>query len=76
MKSPVKLLTENALRANKTMLIGRRIKIHFLNSSSSWRKVVSYDVDKDLYKLKFAVDCNVHNTTFEDVLTVLPSLWF
>jgi len=38
--------------------------------------VVSYDVDKDLYKLEFAVDSYVHYMTFEDVLTVLPNSWF
>jgi len=37
---------------------------------------VSYDVDKDLYKLEFAVDSYVHYMTFEDVLTVLPNSWF
>ena len=38
--------------------------------------MVSYDVDKDLYKLEFAVDSYVHYMTFEDVLTVLPNSWF
>ena len=75
-QSSIKLLTENALRANKTLLIGRRIKIHFPNYGGSWGEVVSYDVDKDLYKLEFAVDSYVHYMTFEDVLTVLPNPWF
>jgi len=61
-QSSIKLLTENALRANKTLCIGRRIKIHFPNYGCSWREVVSYDVDKDLYKLEFAVDSYVHQT--------------
>jgi len=39
-------------------------------------EVVSCDVDKDLYKLEFAVDRYVHYMTFEDVLTVLPNSWF
>ena len=68
----IKLLTENALRATKTLLIGRRIKIHFANYGGSWGEMVSYDVDEDLYKLEFAVD----NMTFEDLLTVLPNSWF
>ena len=38
--------------------------------------MVSYDIDKDLHKLKFAVDSYVHYITFEDVLTVLPNSWF
>jgi len=76
MKSSVNLLTENALRANKTMLIGQRIKIHFPSYGCSWGQVVSYDVDKDLYRFEFAVDSYVHYMTFEDVLTVLPNSWF
>jgi hypothetical protein len=75
-KPSIKSLTENALRANKTLLIGRRIKIHFPNYGGSWGEVVSYDVDKDLYKIEFAVDSYVHYMTFEDVLTVLPNSWF
>ena len=38
--------------------------------------MISYDVDKDLYKLEFAVDSYVHYMTFADVLTVLPNSRF
>jgi len=75
-QSSIKLFSENVLLANKTLLIGRRIKIHFPNYGGSWGEVVSYDVDKDLYKLEFSVDSYVHYMTFEDVLTVLPNSWF
>jgi len=75
-KSSVKMLPKNALQANKTLLIGRRIKIHFPNYGGIWGEVVSYDFDKSLYKLKFVVDSYVHYVTFEDLLTVLPNSWF
>ena len=69
-------LTEHGLRANKTLLLGKRIKIHFPGYGGSYGKVIEYDVVKDLYKLEFAVDGEVHFMTFEDVLTVLPRSWF
>jgi len=69
-------LTEEGLRANKTLLIGRRIKIHFPTYVISWGKVIEYDVIKDVYELKFSVDGETHYMLFEDVLTVLPKSWF
>ena len=65
-------LTEEGLRANKTVLLGKHIKIYFPNCGGSWEEVVEYDVVKGLYKLEFAVDGDEHYMTFEDVLTVLP----
>jgi len=47
-KPSIRSLTENALRANKTLFIGRRIKIHFPNYGGSLEEVVSYGFDKDL----------------------------
>ena len=69
-------LTEQSLRANKTLLLGKRIKIHFPGYGGSYGEVIEYDVVKDLYKLEFAVDGEVHFMTFEDVLSVLPKSWF
>ena len=42
----------------------------------SYAEVIEYDVVKDLYKLEFAIDDDVHFMTFPDVLTVLPKSWF
>jgi len=69
-------LTEQSLRANKTLLLGKRIKIHFPGYGGGYSEVIEYDVVKDLYKLEFAVDGDVHFMTFEDVLSVLPKSWF
>jgi len=38
--------------------------------------MVEYDTVKDLYKLEFVADGEVHFMTFEDVLSVLPESWF
>ena len=38
--------------------------------------MVEYDIVKDLYKLEFVADGEVHFMTFEDVLSVLPKSWF
>jgi hypothetical protein len=38
--------------------------------------MVEYEIVKDLYKLKFVADGEVHFMTFEDVLSVLPKSWF
>ena len=64
------MLTENALRANKTLLIGRPITIHFPNYGGSSGEVVSYDADKDLYKIEFAVDSYAHYMTFEEAYSL------
>ena len=69
-------MTEQSLRANKTLLLGKRIKIHFPGYGGGYSEVIEYDVVKDLYKLEFAVDGDVHFMTFEDVLSVLPKSWF
>jgi len=60
-------LTEEGLRANKTLLLGRCIKIHFLKFGGICGKVIEYDVVKELYKLKFLVDVKTHYMSFEDV---------
>jgi len=52
-------LTEQSLRANKTLLLGKRIKIHFPGYGGSYGEVIEWDVVKDLYKLEFAVDGEV-----------------
>jgi len=69
-------LTEQGLRANKTLPPGKHIKIHFPGYGGSYGKVIVYDVVEDLYKLEFAVDGEMHFMTFEDVPTVLPKSWF
>jgi len=69
-------LTKQSLRANKTLLLGKRIKIHFPGYGGSYGEVIEYDVVKYLYKLEFAVDGDVHFMTFQDVLSVLPKSWF
>jgi hypothetical protein len=56
----------------KTLLLSKRIKIHFPGYGSSYGKVIECDVAKDVYKLEFAVDGEVHFVSFEDVLSVLP----
>jgi len=38
--------------------------------------MVEYDIVKDLYKLEFVADGEVHFMTFEDALGVLPKSWF
>ena len=55
----------------KTLLLSKRIKIHFPGYGSSYGKVIECDVE-NVYKLEFAVDGEVHFISFEDVLSVLP----
>ena len=38
--------------------------------------MVEYDIVKDLYKLEYVADREVHFMTFENVLSVLPKSWF
>ena len=45
-------VTEKQLRANKLILIGRKIKRHFPGFGGSWGVVESYNVDKDVYRLR------------------------
>ena len=56
-------LTEQSLRANKTLLLGKRIKIHFPGYGGSYGEVIEYDVVKDLYKL----DCCRRRSALHDV---------
>jgi len=62
-------LTEQSLRADKTLLFGKRIKIHFPGYGGSYGEVIEYDVVKDLYKLEFAVDGDVHLMKLKDTLS-------
>jgi len=50
--------------------------MHFPNHSGSWRKVIEYNVVKDLYKLEIWVYSETHYMSFEDVLTLLPKSGF
>ena len=69
-------ITEKDLRANKTLLLGRKIKRFFPGLGGSWGLVVSYDVGKDMYKLRYGVDGYTEKLAFEDVLKLLPKSWF
>ena len=40
------------------------------------RDIIEYDIVKDLYKLEFVADGEVHFMTFDNVLSVLPKSWF
>jgi len=40
------------------------------------RDMVEYDIGKDLYKLEFVADGEVHFMTFNDVLSALPKSRF
>jgi len=71
-------LTEQGLRVNKTLLLGNRIKIHFLpaHGGSHGKEIMcDSEIVNNLNKLEFAVDGEVH-FTFEDVLSMLPRSWF
>ena len=48
----LKTVTEKQLRANKLILIGRKIKRHFPGFGGWWGVVESYHVDKDVYRLR------------------------
>ena len=61
-------ITEKDLRANETLLLGRKIKRFFPGLGGSWGLVVSYDVDKDIHKLRYGVDGYKEKLAFEDVL--------
>jgi len=76
MSKSITSLTKQGIRASKTLLLDKRIKIHFRGYGDSQGKVIDYDIVKDLYKLEFAVDGEVHSMTFEDVLSVLPRSCF
>ena len=61
-------ITEKDLRANKTLLIGRKIKRFFPGFGGSWGMVEGYDVAKDVYKLRYGIDGYTEKLAFEDVL--------
>ena len=69
-------ITEKDLRANKTLLIGRKIKRFFPGFGGSWGMVEGYDVAKDVYKLRYGIDGYTEKLAFEDVLKLLPKSWF
>jgi hypothetical protein len=69
-------ITEKQLRANKLILIGRKIKRFFPGFGGSWGLVEAYDVDEDRYRLRFGVDGYTEKLLFEDVLKLLPKSWF
>ena len=52
-------ITEKDLRENRRLLIGRKIKRFFPGIGGSWGIVEDYDVERDLYKLRYDVDQRV-----------------
>jgi hypothetical protein len=69
-------ITEKDLRENRRLLIGRKIKRFFPGIGGSWGIVEDYDVERDLYKLRYDVDGYREWLAFEDVLKILPKSWF
>jgi hypothetical protein len=69
-------ITHKELRANKTLLIGRKIKRYFPQLGGSWALVESYYVDTDRYLLRCGVDGYTEKLLFDDVLKLLPKSWF
>jgi hypothetical protein len=69
-------LSIKQLKANKTILIGRKIKRYFPGYGGAWGIVISYDADSDLYKLRYGVDGYTEKLAFVDVLKLLPKSTF
>ena len=68
-------LIEEGLWANTTLLLGRRIKIHFPITVAAGGRWSSTMLSR-IYKIEGSVDGKTHYMSFEDVLTVLTKSWF
>ena len=53
----------------------KHILTHF-STVATGSDVFKYEIVKDLYKLEFVADGQVHVMTIEDVLIVLPKTWY
>ena len=68
------IFDETALRANKTLLIGERLKCYFAGYGGAIGTVTRYILEQDAYELQYS-DRHVDIIPFEDILVLIPKLW-
>ena len=64
-------IDELALRANKTLLIGERLKRYFAGYGGAIGTVTRYILEQDAYELQYS-DGHVDIIPFEDILALIP----
>jgi len=67
-------IDETALRANKTLLIGERLKRYFAGYGGAIGTVTRYILEQDAYELQDS-DGYVDLIPFEDILVLIPKSW-
>jgi hypothetical protein len=67
-------IDETALRANKTLLIGERLKRYFAGYGGAIGTVTRYILEQDAYELQYS-DGHVDIILFEDILALIPKSW-
>ena len=72
--TPARNIDETALRANKTLLIGERLKRYFAGYGGAIGTVTRYILEQDAYELQYS-DGHVDIILFEDILALIPKSW-
>ncbi len=67
-------IDEPALRANKTLRIGERLKRQFAGYGGAIGTVTRYILEQDAYELQYS-DGHVDIIPFEDILVLIPKSW-
>jgi hypothetical protein len=74
-KSPsAPVITSDTLRANKLLLIGKKLKKYFSGFGGAIGTVTDYLLEHDAYRLEYT-DGHVDIIPFADVLKLLPKAW-
>ena len=66
--------TLDHLKANKLIVLGRRLMRHFPDHGGAWGSIRSYDAQADAYHITYA-DGWEEDLPFEDLLRLLPKSW-
>ena len=67
-------IDETALRANKALLIGERLKRYFAGYGGAIGTVTRYILEQDSYELQYSDDY-VDLIPFEGILVIIPKSW-
>ena len=66
--------TLDHLKANKLIVLGRRLMRHFPDHGGAWGSIRSYDAQADAYHITYA-DGWEEDLPFDDLLRLLPKSW-
>jgi len=71
---PSTVINADTLRANKTLLIGKKIKKYFPGFGGAIGTVTKYILEHDAYELHY-VDGHIDIIQFNDILKLIPKAW-